>query len=209
MLHWRLRSREACRDDRSGTRGLRATAGGSRSAAGIRRDEARLLAADVRCLLAGVVRLLVVAVVVLIAAVMAVAAPTVTGLGIRGAEDQSERRGEHSQGQSFSSHCKILLLRNTNLWPEGAETPVRNSPPGTNTKSIGREPPTSCRAVRRFECIPKSPVSVRRITLVRCVTQAASDWEAGWLGWQARWWEDGEARRGDRRMDRGGVGSHW
>lgn len=109
LLHGRLRGREARRDDRSGTRGLRATACGSRSAAGIRCDEARLLR-----LLAAVVRdLLVAAVAGLAAVVVTMVAVTAPGLGIGGAEDQSECRSEDTQGQQFSRHCKILLLRNT------------------------------------------------------------------------------------------------
>ena len=110
LLHRRLRCREARRDDLRGTRGLRATTGGSRTATRIccdlshrlAADTHSLLAADIHSLLAAVARLLNATVVVLMAAVVTVVAAlvaTVPGLGIRSAENERERRGEHTQGQ--------------------------------------------------------------------------------------------------------------
>ena len=111
LLDGRLRSRcrEARRNDVRGARGLGRTTGRSWLAASTRRCVARLLDAAIRLLLDSAVRGLLVAttvIVVLAATVVAVVAPTVPGLGIRGAEHQSERRGKHSQGQDFSRHCR-------------------------------------------------------------------------------------------------------
>ena len=102
LLHGRLRCLEARGDDLRGTRGLRATTGRTWTATSIRCDVAHLLAANIHSLLAAVARLLNSTVVVLMATVVAVLAAlvaTVPGLGICGAEHQSERRSEHTQRQ--------------------------------------------------------------------------------------------------------------